>query len=192
MKARLFQRKPQSGFTLIEMLIALVIFVVALLAIGLLQLRGIAMTRDANMRTTAIFAARSLGEAIKANPAIDYTFAASNASPVGQIAAMATCRVTLGRTISSGTACYCGRDNADLEAAFNQTTTLPNPLTAGSGKIEILPLPLQRAGGIPSSFLAPGACDALEGQAYRVTIRWSEGTGAIGIQDQSVSVIVML
>lgn len=200
MKARLFQRSTQSGFTLIEMLIALVIFVIALLAIGLLQLRGIAMTRDANMRTTAIFAARSLGEAIKANPAIRYNFPASNSSPTGQIVAMAACPVTLGRGISSNTACYCFRDDADIEAAFNISNNLPDPLSGG--KIAVVPLALRPQLGSPppttpptpavsSAFLAPATCAALEGQPYLVTVRWSEGTGAIGIQDQSVSVVVM-
>ncbi len=187
MKAGLFQRrKHDKGFTLIEMLIALVIFVIALLAIGLLQLRGIAMTRDANMRTTAIFAARSLGEAIRANYMADYTHTASNAAP----AAVVRCAVTLGRNISSLSPCICSRRTADISDAYVLATNLPNP-TSG-GKIAITALPM-RAGSptVPTSFLAPANCDALEGQAYQVTVRWSEGTGAIGIQDQSVQVMVM-
>jgi type IV pilus modification protein PilV len=186
MKAGLFQRRPQSGFTLIEMLIALVIFVIALLAIGLLQLRGIAMTRDANMRTTAIFAARSLGEAIKANYMASYTHIASNTAP----AAPTRCAVTLGRNISSLGPCICDRRTADISDAYTLASNLPNPATGG--KIAVTALPL-RAGSptIPTSFLAPADCASLEGQAYQVTVRWSEGTGAIGINDQSVQVVVM-
>ena len=186
MKAGLFQRRPQSGFTLIEMLIALVIFVIALLAIGLLQLRGIAMTRDANMRTTAIFAARSLGEAIKANYMASYTRAENNAAP-GAVTPEA---VTLGRNLSTIGNGICARRTNDIREAYTIANNLPNPATGG--KIAVVALPM-RAGTptVPTNFLAPAACAALEGQAYQVTVRWSEGTGAIGINDQSVQVVVM-
>jgi type IV pilus modification protein PilV len=190
------QRKA-SGFTMIEMLIAMVILVIGLLAVGLLQLRGMAMTRDANMRTSAIFAANALADAIRANYGVNYELAPTNSVPTGAIAAASGCKYTMSPSVlknlipsNPSIDCACGRRDADFEHAFDSIQNLPNPLAGG--RITILRQARIGGGvGVPVHFIAPQSCSAALGTAYMITVRWSEGTGAIGIQDQFVEVQVM-
>lgn len=57
-----------SGFTLIEVLIAVVIFSVGLLALAKLQITSIRLTHDSLLRTTASLLAIDMADRIRANP----------------------------------------------------------------------------------------------------------------------------
>lgn len=200
MKSKWFRHPLQrsfsatKGFTMVEMLIAMVILVIGLLAVGLLQLRGMAMTRDANMRTSAIFAARTLGDAMKANYGVNYALAPTNAWPAGSIAAAAGCNYTLypngNGYINPTIACACTRRNADFEQTFNSIQNLPDP--SNGGRIEVI-RSTNMAGGfaVAQHYLTPQSCAAAQGTSYRIRVRWSEGTAAIGMQDQFVELEVM-
>lgn len=59
----------QRGVTLIEVLVAVVVFSIGVLALALLQAKGAQFTKESGSRTTAIIQARSLGDAMRANPA---------------------------------------------------------------------------------------------------------------------------
>jgi type IV pilus assembly protein PilV len=59
----------QRGVSLIEVLVAVVVFSVGILALALLQAQGAKFTKESGSRTAAIIHARSLGEAMRANPA---------------------------------------------------------------------------------------------------------------------------
>jgi|GEM_PF-638368 len=59
----------QRGVSLIEVLVAIVIFSVGVLGIALMQIKGAQYTRQSGARTVAVLQARSLAEAMRANPA---------------------------------------------------------------------------------------------------------------------------
>jgi type IV pilus assembly protein PilV len=59
----------QRGLSLIEVLVAVLIFGVAVLGIALMQLKGAQFTKQAGARTVAVLQARSLADAMRANPA---------------------------------------------------------------------------------------------------------------------------
>lgn len=58
-----------SGFTLVEIMVALVIFSVGLLGLAGLQANGMRANKTADMRTTAIIQAHDMAERIRANNA---------------------------------------------------------------------------------------------------------------------------
>ncbi|MBS0431560.1 MAG: type IV pilus modification protein PilV [Proteobacteria bacterium] len=57
------------GVSLIEVLVAIVIFSLGLLGLALMELKGATFTKEAGARTTAILQARSLSDRMQANPA---------------------------------------------------------------------------------------------------------------------------
>jgi len=57
------------GVSLIEVLVAVVIFSLGLLGLALMELKGAAFTKEAGARTAAILQARSLVDRMQANPA---------------------------------------------------------------------------------------------------------------------------
>ncbi len=62
-------RKPVSGFTLLEVMIALVIFSVGLLGLAGLQARGLQSNTVAQFRTQAVILAYDMADRLRANPA---------------------------------------------------------------------------------------------------------------------------
>jgi type IV pilus assembly protein PilV len=58
----------QRGVSLIEVLVAIVIFSVGVLGLALLQIKGAQFTKDAGSRSYAILQVRSLIDAMRANP----------------------------------------------------------------------------------------------------------------------------
>lgn len=61
--------KPARGFTLLEVMIALVIFSIGLLGLAGLQARGLQSNTMAQYRTTAMILAYDMADRIRANPA---------------------------------------------------------------------------------------------------------------------------
>ena len=60
--------KKQIGFTLIEVLIAIVVFSLALLSLAALQTMGVRFTRDSYLLTVATQQAEDMIERMRANP----------------------------------------------------------------------------------------------------------------------------
>ncbi len=60
-------KKQNAGFTLLEVLIALLILSVGLLGLASLQTRGLAMGHNAYLRGQAVLLARDMAERIRAN-----------------------------------------------------------------------------------------------------------------------------
>lgn len=56
------------GVSLIEVLIAIVIFSIGLIGLALMQLKGATFTKEAGSRTMAVLQARSLADRMQANP----------------------------------------------------------------------------------------------------------------------------
>jgi len=78
--------KKQCGFTLLEVLIALLILSIGLLGLASLQTNGLRSNQMAGMRTTATQLAYDIADRMHANPAgvaaQDYVIAISNTDPV--------------------------------------------------------------------------------------------------------------
>lgn len=71
----------QAGMTLIEVLVALLVFAVGVLGVAMLQLNALKYT-DSSMRSTQIsFIALDLFERIRANPDANYTLASLSQAP---------------------------------------------------------------------------------------------------------------
>lgn len=61
-------RRAERGVSLIEVMVAILIFSIGMLGLAMLQLKGAQYTRESGSRTTAINLARSLAESMRANP----------------------------------------------------------------------------------------------------------------------------
>lgn len=60
--------RNQRGISLVEVMVAIVIFGVGMLGLALLQTKGAQFTKESSSRTNAIIQARSLADAMRANP----------------------------------------------------------------------------------------------------------------------------
>ena len=61
-------RMPQHGFTLLEVLIAIVVFSIGLMGIAGLQASGMRYTQDSQLRTIAIAQAETMADRMRADP----------------------------------------------------------------------------------------------------------------------------
>ncbi|MGP1666346.1 MAG: type IV pilus modification protein PilV [Rhodanobacter sp.] len=59
----------QRGVSLIEVLVAIVVFSVGVLGLALMQVKGAQFTKEAGSRSNVIIQVRSLADAMRANPA---------------------------------------------------------------------------------------------------------------------------
>ena len=71
----------QRGVSLIEVLVAIVIFSIGVLGIALMQIKGAQYTKQSGARTVAVLQARSIADAMRANPAGVYGVPNVNAIP---------------------------------------------------------------------------------------------------------------
>lgn len=62
--------RAERGVSLIEVMVAVLVFSVGLLGIAMLQMRGAQFTKDSSSRTAAIVLARSLAESMRANASV--------------------------------------------------------------------------------------------------------------------------
>jgi type IV pilus assembly protein PilV len=179
-----------KGFSLVEMLIALLIFSIGLLALALLHVKGLGLSRDSAQRSQAIAAARGLADAIKLNPGAIYTL-----PPTNTMLMPAECNVML--NTSAGVAngnCPCLRAQADQARTLAAMRGLLPPTGPGATGLLEIRREASRQGAIPPTHnLAPNSCVAPIGTSYLVTMRWSEGGGAAfgAANNQSISVVVM-
>jgi len=60
--------RAARGVSMIEVLVAVVIFSLGLLGLALMQLKGAAFTKDSGARSAAVLLARSLADRMQANP----------------------------------------------------------------------------------------------------------------------------
>lgn len=74
-------RSRQAGMTLIEVLVALVVFSIGALGVAMLQLNALKHTDSAMRSTQASFIAQDLLERIRANPDANYALSSLNQAP---------------------------------------------------------------------------------------------------------------
>jgi type IV pilus assembly protein PilV len=60
--------RSQRGVSLIEVMVAIVVFGIGMLGLALLQTKGAQFTKESSSRTNAIIQASSLADAMRANP----------------------------------------------------------------------------------------------------------------------------
>ncbi len=143
------------GFTLLEIMIALLILSIGLLGLAGLQANGLRQNNNALMRTYAMIQAYDMAERMRANPAGvsagNYALAAATTSPAdpGQYC------------IGTGSDCNAAQlAAADIFEWWQQTNSL---LPSGTGSIQPSPV----AGGT--------------GNEWTITVMWDEErTGATG------------
>lgn len=75
----------QAGMTLIEVLVALLIFAVGVLGVAMLQLNALKYTDSAMGSTQISFIAQDLLERIRANPGANYALASLSQAPTSGI-----------------------------------------------------------------------------------------------------------
>lgn len=68
----------QRGISLIEVMVAIIVFSVGVLGVALLQMKGAQFSKQAGIRTVAVLQARSLADAMRANPAGVYGVSAES------------------------------------------------------------------------------------------------------------------
>lgn len=137
-------RMKQSGFTMVEVLVALVVLTIGLLGIAALYLNSLQSGRTAIYRTQAVTLAADLADRIRMNR----TAQAAYGSLFADVEAV------VGACDSTG-----GCSDADLASTdlFRWKATIAQLLPNGQGQVAVT-LPV--AGGEPTN--------------YVVTVRWAE------------------
>lgn len=136
--------KPQTGFTMVETLVALVVLAIGMLGIAALYLNSLQAGRTAIYRTEAVNLAADLADRIRSNRTALAAYGSAFGDAFAQVPA---CYTTAGCTAGELAASDLSRWKADL------TQLLPN----GQGQVAVA-LPV--AAGEPAN--------------YVVTVRWSE------------------
>ena len=140
----MLNRKPQSGFTMVEVLVALVVLAIGLLGIAALYLNSLQAGRTAVYRTEAINLAADLADRIRMNRTAQAAYGTS----------FTDVEVPVGTCVSTGGCSDVDRASTDQ---FNWKAEIAEQLPNGEGQV-VVTLPV--AAGEPAS--------------YVVTIRWSE------------------
>ncbi len=157
------------GYSLIEVLIALLVLSIGLLGIAGMQLTGLKENQNAQYRTQAIYLANDMADRMRANPAgvtagsyntIDST---SDASYDTQPACAATC-----------TAAEIANIDAYEWLSGNVTTSIPNTIPLGEGLI--------------TRNTGPGT--------FTITVMWDDdrqgtGTNCGGAADENLACITL-
>ncbi len=77
---KLNRNRRQKGFSLIEVMVALIITSVGLLGLAMLQVQGMKFNTNAYLRTQATLLANDIIDRIRTNPGGDYTVDVSSAT----------------------------------------------------------------------------------------------------------------
>lgn len=136
--------KSESGFTMVEVLVALVVLAIGLLGIAALYLNSLQAGRTAIYRTQAVNLVADLADRIRANRTAT---AAYGIVFTGASVDVPACYTTAGCTPGALAASDLSRWKADI------TQLLPN----GQGQVVVIPL------------VGPG-----EPTSYVITVQWAE------------------
>jgi len=139
--------RPQSGgFTLVEVLVALVVLSIGMLGIAALYLEGLRASRDALVRTQAVALAADMADRIRANRYIATGGSAYDPALV-TATAFATCE-------TAGSTCTPSQMYANDLYRWQQTTQAALP--AGSGSVAFAIVNSQPTYTITVTWIQPG------------------------------------
>lgn len=126
--ADLSLRRRERGISLIEVMVAVLVFSIGMLGLALLQLKGAQFTMESGSRTAAIGLARSLAESMRANP--DGALPPGNGTSAYLYDGTTTYSASdCASTTASSPADVAKRDLACWQAALIRT--LPPPTSSG-------------------------------------------------------------
>jgi len=159
----LYSRKESKGFTLLEVLVAMVLLSIGLLGVARLQMFGLQNTGNAYFRTQASGLLTELVERVRANPqgALDNHYSV----------AMPSCNVAVKSCVSTD----CSQSELALFDMYTVRCGL-NGANDGSGADDLLP-----ANGLPPNNVLKLACSdtdltpaAAPCVQYTASVSWSE------------------
>jgi type IV pilus assembly protein PilV len=133
--------RVQRGVSLLEVLIAIVVFSIGVLGLALMQLKGASFTKQAGSRSSVIMATRGLTDAMRGNTASSQITGSPPANPAAPTASECPYCYngtdTLTATDCSATACTPVQiANNDVKAWLDQlAATAPTATTGVQGKI---------------------------------------------------------
>lgn len=126
----------QRGFSLIEVLVAVVIFSLGVLGIALMQLKGAQYTKQSGSRTVAVLQMRSLADAMRANPAGVYGVASESLIAAQNGSLANSYYLYDGKRVPDPTSCSgaCSQAQSDLLVWLAQ---LKASTVAGTGAVPV-------------------------------------------------------
>lgn len=123
MLTRSVEKSSQSGFSMIEVLVALLVLAVGLLGILVMQARGLQLNQAGYMQSQAMFMAEDIVERIRTNQVVIDSYEIDFDDE------------------GDDTAGFCDSDCSDAEMAaadlFGWKSTLASVLPQGDGRVEI-------------------------------------------------------
>lgn len=163
--------RQQSGFTLIEVLVAVVVFSIGLVGLGATMALSIRTTNVAAQRTQAVFLAESLANMMRANDRGVWAGAYNGGYPVGAGAAT----------------CDAGCDGAQLATRDQQVWSRMLERTLANGRANVAcALNAASAPAFNVRRMPDGLCT--------ITMTWSENVDAegtaTGVRDQSFAWVI--
>jgi type IV pilus assembly protein PilV len=152
----------QRGVSLIEVLVAMLIFSIGVLGIALMQIKGAQYTKQAGARTVAVLQARSLTDAMRANPAGVYGVENTDSIPSKNGDLSDSYYVYSGPAIPTSVGC----DNDACRQAHDDLAQWITQLKAAA------PTPVKADGSTDSSALAAITVDTDKGSLI-ITSSWN-------------------
>lgn len=157
----------QHGFTLVEVLVALIVMGIGLLGIAKLNALALSSTGTARMRSLAALEASSLASSMHANREY-WAGSPATTTVVAAAAVSSTTDATLSSAVTTAPSCTSG-NAAPCSAAYLAAYDLANWATALNS---VLP---HEAATVACTSTAPIACT--------ITIQWSENTVNVNTQE---------
>lgn len=175
----MMRQRRAGGFTLIEVLIAIVIFSIGLLGIAGLQIAGMRFTHGSQLRSVAVLQAESMADLMRANEFGVRNNCYNVPNPD------ATCTITAG-SMPTSFPLDCATNTCTAQQRAHYDLVIWNQTTAGQpqqSNAEVLPngTGMVCIDSTPDDGTSAGwACDG-NGTVYAIKLQWQER--AVGADD---------